>query len=136
MTKKNVLFISLIGTLLFFSQFLFDSGSCGNAKLCNKIGDVLNQDNLTLIFIIPFVFLLSLITYKMREEVFQAWWNFARWFVPIIIIVTYLINSAHQQGGFAGVAQGAFEFLILFVFYALFIIITLVRIILAYRRLK
>ncbi|MDO8566233.1 MAG: hypothetical protein Q7S04_03560 [Candidatus Moranbacteria bacterium] len=72
----------------------------------------------------------------MQEEVFQAWWRFARWFVPIIIIVTYLLNTSHEQSGFGGVAQGAFDFLILIVLYIIFIITSLVRIILAYRRVK
>ncbi len=88
-----------------------------------------------LFFPLPFVFLLSLITYKMRDEVFRAWWGFAVWFVPMIIAVTFLLENAGSGGGYLGM-QKDFNFLVLFVFYSIFIITSLVRIILAYRRLK
>ncbi len=82
------------------------------------------------------VFLLSLITYKLPEQVFQAWWSVARWFVPIIVVITFLTNYGHQQSGFGGVAQGAFSFVFLFLLYAAFIITALTRIFFAYRKTK
>lgn len=137
MTKKNVFALSLVGTLLVVTSFLlFSTHTCYVNKACKEVSSILSQDNLTLIYILPFVFLFSLITYKMQEDVFQAWWRFARWFVPIIIAVTFLLNSAHQQSGFSGVAQGAFDFLILIVLYAIFIATSIVRIIIASWRLK
>ena len=138
MTKLRVLFFSLAGTLLYFSQFLFDSGSCGSNKICNEVGDVLNQDSLTLIIILPFVFLFSLITYNMREEIFQSWWHFARWFVPLIIVSTFLLyrNGESSGVGMTGIGSGVGEAFILSVLYAIFIITSLVKIILAYRRLN
>ncbi|MDP2837776.1 MAG: hypothetical protein Q8O53_00665, partial [Candidatus Moranbacteria bacterium] len=73
-------------------------------------------------------------TYKMREEVFQAWWGFAVWFVPIIMVVTLILDNA--PGGGSLHAGQDFMFLVLFLLYTIFIVTSLVRIILAYRRLK
>lgn len=85
---------------------------------------------------IDLIFFLSAITYHMKEEVFRTWWNIARWFVLIIILVTLLQNTAHQQSGFGGVAQGSFDFLILIILYTLFILISSIKIIQAYRMTK
>ena len=137
MGKIYVLLGSFIGTFLIAASFFYLSTDvCYVNKTCDAIASVLSQDNLTLIYILPFVFVLSLITYKMQEAVFQAWWRFAMWFVPLIMIVTYFLYSGHQQSGFGGVAQDAFYFAILVALYAIFILTSLIRIILAYRRLK
>lgn len=134
MTKKNVLLVSFIGMLLIFSQFLFDSNTCGGERLCNNIGDVLNQDNLTLIHILPLVFLFSIITYKMHNEVFKAWWAFARWFAPVIVVVTFIFNAA-GSGGLIGMGKD-FAFFILFVLYSIFVLVSSIKIIRTHRRLK
>ncbi len=136
MTKKNVLLVGLTGTLLIGFLFLLDTNSCYVSVTCKYIRSTLNQDNLTVIFITPFLLLFSLITYKMKEEIFRAWWSFARWFVPVVIIVTLLQNTTHTSSGFGGVASGAFDFAILFVLYALFIFISLIRIAITYTRTK
>ena len=136
MTKKNVLLIGLAGTLLIGFLFLLDTDSCYVNVTCKYIRSILNQDNLTVIFIAPFLLLLSLITYKMKEGVFRAWWGFARWFAPVIIVVPLLQNTAHTPSGFGGVASGAFDFALLFILYALFVLISLIRIARAYTRTK
>jgi hypothetical protein len=136
MTKKSVFSMGVVGNILLIFLVYIQSGNiCYLRSWCNELWGSINLLGEILFVFIP-VFLLSLITYKMREEVFRAWWNFARWFAPIIIIVTYFINSAHQQSGFAGVAQGAFETLILIILYAVFIIVSLARIIFTARRIK
>lgn len=136
MTKKSVLVGSFIGVLLLSSQFLFGSHACYVNKLCNRVNDFINQDNLTIILIMPFVLFLSLITYKMRDEVFQAWWKFARWFVPVIMLVTFLINSQSRGGGVVATMAGGFDILLIGIFYAIFVITSLVKITSAYRRVK
>jgi hypothetical protein len=76
------------------------------------------------------VFIFSLITYKMRENVFRAWWNFARWFVPIIIIMTIILNNS-GGGGTIGMNQD-FTFFILGVLYTILAIVSLSKIYFAY----
>lgn len=136
MTKKNVFIAGIIGIVaLIFLAYIQSGDICYSKFWCNNLWESINLLGEILFIFIP-VFLFSLITYKMQDEVFQSWWRFARWFVPIIIIVTYFLNTSHQQSGFGGVAQGAFYFAILFVLYAIFIITSLIKIILSYRRTK
>lgn len=86
---------------------------------------------LSVIFII-----FSLITYKMRDEVFRAWWNFARWWVPVIIVTTIMLNNASGTGGgYIGMGKD-FTFLILGILYAVLVIVSLVKIVRAYTHSK
>jgi hypothetical protein len=133
MTKKNVFLMSLV-YVVYFAAILLVSAICESAWCRVHDDDFLGQ---VLFFFLPLlpVFLLSLITYRMRDEIFQAWWSFARWFVPVIIVVTFLLENAGSGGGYLGM-QKDFNFLVLFVFYSIFIITSLARIILTYRRSK
>lgn len=63
----------------------------------------------------------------MREEVFRAWFNFAKWWIPISIFLT-LIMPGGSGGGFGIPSIFDKEFLA-FVLAALFIIISLIIII-------
>lgn len=76
----------------------------------------------TLLPMIP-LFLLSLITYKMRDEVFRAWWNFARWSVPLSIVV--VLASSGSRGGSMGIPNIFDQEFFAFVFSALFLLISL-----------
>ena len=82
--------------------------------------------------------ILSLITYKMKEEVFQAWWRFARWWVLVIIAVTLFLQNAGGGGGIgiSGAVGGAFDALILGILYAILVITSLVKIVRAYLKTK
>ncbi|MBP6033993.1 MAG: hypothetical protein KA537_00780 [Candidatus Moranbacteria bacterium] len=140
-TKKNVLIIALLGLIVsyvlnnpLFFGICFDAYALSGHVYCHdKFGYLLSH----LLFfalmpVLPFV----IIVYRMRDEVFQAWWKFARWFVPIIILVTFLQNIAHQQGGLGGVAQGVFDFVVLTFLYILFILTSIIKIVLTRRNLK
>ena len=79
--------------------------------------------------------ILSLVTYKMRDEVFHAWWNFARWLVPVIIVATLLLNSASDGGGGmggGGLASGMLDFAVLWILYIVLVIVSLTKIVRAY----
>lgn len=134
MSKKQALFLSAVGGSVFVALLIaLLYNLCGPYRsVCKDVYEI----SVYLFSPLPFVFVLSLITYKMQEAVFQAWWRFAMWFVPLIMIVTYFLYSGHQQSGFGGVAQDAFYFAILVALYAIFILTSLIRIILAYRRSK
>lgn len=86
--------------------------------------------------LVPFIliFLLSLLTYKMPDEIFRAWWNFARWWVPVIIVVTLLLNNmSGTGGGYIGMGQNFINFIIGSL-YAILIIVPLVNIVRAYNK--
>jgi hypothetical protein len=82
------------------------------------------------------MFLFSLITYKMREEVFQAWWSFARWFVPVIIGVTFLLKTSVNDSGGSLSSPGTLSFVVLTILYPVFALVSVVKIVRAYRRSK
>ncbi len=110
----------------------------GGSKICgvgNLICRVKLQDLFVLLYSIPVLFLFSLITYRMRDEVFRAWWNFARWWVPVIIVVTLLLNSASDGGGGmggGGLASGMLDFAVLWLLYIILVLVSLVKIVRAY----
>ena len=132
MTKRKVFYVSMVGSGLFVVlvlALLYD--------YCGAFDDICRRAYGSVIYLfssfIP-VFLLSLITYKMKEEVFRAWWNFARWFVPIIIAVTYLLNNA-PTGNSLNAKQDA-TFFFLFILYTIHIITSLTKIFRTYRKTK
>lgn len=134
--KKIVFWASGIGGGLFI--FLLLSllyGFCGSYRhVCKDIYTPIAY----LFFSFPFLFLLSLITYKMRDEVFRAWWSFVRWWVPVIIVTTLLLNSAGGDGGGGmgggGLASGMLDFAVLVLLYAILVIVSFFRIVRAYRK--
>ena len=124
--------------MLFFFIVSFLVSLLCEEDMCRIHDDsVLGWMLLNFIFLIP-IFIFSLITYKMRQEVFQSWWRFARWFAPVIILVTFLINSQRQSGGMgiSGAIRSSFNLFIIGIFYAIFIITSTIKIILTYRDKK
>ncbi len=81
------------------------------------------------------MFLLSILTYRMRDEVFRAWWNFARWMVPIIILATFAVNAIPSNGGFFNMDALAYP-LFLGPLYLILILVSLWRIIRTHLRSK
>ncbi len=87
LNKKIVLWVSgIISIILLLINFI------GTYKTCNL--DIncaqLLADTLRILFIIIPTFILSLITYKMRDAVYQAWLKFAYVWVPLTIILTLI----------------------------------------------
>lgn len=132
MTKKIVLIASATYVIFFIAIFLV--GEYCNSTWCR----VRDDDPLGLIFFIflPLlpIFILSLITYKMRDEVFRAWWNFARWWVWVIVVSTFLLENA-SGGGTLGMNKD-FTAFILIILYSILVIASLVKIVRAYIKTK
>lgn len=115
------------------AMFPVNLGICEKSSYdCRKTSDSVQM----VLGVFSLIFFFSLITYKMREEVFQTWWKFARWFVPVIMLITFLINSKTRGGGVVATMSGGFDILIIGIFYAIFIITSLVKIVMVYKRLK
>ncbi len=55
-----------------------------------------------IVFLSLFLIFLSLLTYWAKDELFRTWWNFARWWVLVIIGVTVLLENEGGGGGFGG----------------------------------
>ncbi len=92
MTKKIVFFFGLGGVgILAVMIFLSISGVCYHHDTCMNFFEKFHPWSfMDYIFFTPPLFLLSLITYKMRDEVFKAWIGFAIWFVPLSMIAILL----------------------------------------------
>jgi len=107
MTKKNILLISSVYIVFLIAVFLF-GGKCYDNQWCHvNLNDILNS---TATLFLPFLplFLFSLITYKMRDEVFTTWVNFAKWWVPLTVFLTLIAPSS--DGSFFPVDKGRIAF--------------------------
>ena len=54
------------------------------------------SDSFVVALFFPCVLIFSLITYKMRDEMFRAWLRFSYWWIPLSFI---LILSANNETG-------------------------------------
>lgn len=139
MTKRNVFFITLTTTGILVALFFIDQiRYChydydGYETWCMHVLDyiwhILKPVGFAL-FLAPFIFLLSLITYKLRDDVFRAWWGFVRWWSLIIIAVT--IGLSNLSGGGTLGMNNDFTAFILIILYSILGIVSLVKIVRAY----
>ena len=129
--KKIVLWVSgIFGSLLIILILVLLYNLCGPYRqICKELYTPVAY----LCFSFPVIFLLSLLTYRLRDEVFLAWWGFARWWVPIIVVATILLNTNSSGGGYIGM-DSVFDSLIYTVLYGVLIIVSLVKIYRAYFR--
>lgn len=130
MTMKKIIFLGSGAGFILYLIVMFLRDYCFVRGHCRGLWYFLapHTDSIeSFLFLFPFIFLFSLITHKMREEVFRAWFNFAKWWIPISIFLT-LIMPGGSGGGFGIPSIFDKEFLA-FVLAALFIIISLIIII-------
>lgn len=95
LTKKNVLGGAFIGSILFF-LFIYsqDNGLCGQyAWDCGHSFDLVG---LMFLVFLP-LFLISLLTYKLRDEIFSAWFTFVKWWVPLTIVLVLLAPASDSS---------------------------------------
>lgn len=104
MTKKRVLIVGLAGTVSIAAvAFLSLSGYCYEHGACVSFFESFDPWSFVdYILFTPPLFLLSLITYKMREEVFVAWMKFSQWWLPLSFIAVLI--TPRSSGGFIEVA--------------------------------
>lgn len=107
-SKKVLTVISLIGSLSFIT-FLFakELGLCVliNSS-CTETFDQIAEN----VFVFIPLLIFSLITYKMREEVYQAWFRFVRWWIPISIILIF-ISPEYSHDWLYPIEKGSVAFL-------------------------
>ena len=125
MTKRNVLIISSL-YIFCFAAVVFISTSC-SSDTCKIREDSSLVVSLYALFPLAVVFIFSLVTYFMREEVFRTWWNFARWMVPVVIIATFTVNAVPKEHGFFSM-NGLIYLVLIAPLYAIFILASLILI--------
>jgi hypothetical protein len=122
MKKKTKLFFTsgIISVVLILINYI------GTYKTCNDIfecTEILYAAMIVLFPIIP-LFIFSLITYKMREEIFEIWWKFARIWIPVSMLAI-LIAPSYTHNWILPIVKGtvAFASVVLFVIISLALII-------------
>jgi hypothetical protein len=88
LSKKYTFLIGSFGLVVFcLSLFAEKFGLCSLvATQCSDFFDPIAETTTPILFL----FLFSVITYQMREEVYQAWSRFARWWMPLSIALIFL----------------------------------------------
>lgn len=90
-SKKKILMISLFAILLFFLVFLIqETCNFGARGLCWEYRQFIGELKESTFVLIP-LFFLSLITFRLREEVFQSWIRFSVWAIPLSVIFPFLV---------------------------------------------
>jgi hypothetical protein len=84
-SKKILLIVSGLGAIILISlDYVGTSQLCGGRQYTVCMGNLYNV-MINFLPIIP-LFLLSLITYKMREEIFRAWLKFSYVWIPLTML--------------------------------------------------
>lgn len=132
--KNIILILSIIGVcvLVFLRysgilDFLYENH---RSSFATRNFEILHN---TFLFF-PFIFIFSLITYKLPQSVFAAWWKFARMAIPVIFILSIMINMGvlHSNGGFFNMDNN-FDLAALILLYSIFTIGSIIQIVRGYR---
>jgi hypothetical protein len=127
--KIKVLLFSFFTTVLIYFFTKINLGFC---IIVNYTCQDLSYIAARTFVIFPLVLVFSLITYKLPERVFIAWWKFAKFAIPIIFGLTFLINAGvHHISG--GQWQDMFDIPVILTLYAIFVIGSLVQIVRGWR---
>ena len=121
LTKKIV---SLVSGIISLTLFTLDR--IGTDKLCggNQYTSCMQSVHSYFVIFFPIfvVFLFALITYWMREEIYQAWFRFARWWIPLSILLIFLapeyssnILSSVEKGSVAIAMSAIFVIVSIFI---------------------
>ncbi len=128
-TKKIVLAVAIIGVLIMYA--LFHTRELGICEI--YCGSAINKyQNISLFF--PIILFFSLITYKLKDSVFSAWWKFARFAIPVVFLLSFIISLGlhHSPGGFFNM-DDSIDLIRYFVIYTVFVLGSLIQIYRGYK---
>ncbi len=129
-TKNIVLLVSgLLGVILILSDFITTSKVCSFFRSSSGVDfDCMNKvfNTAMIFYIFPFVFLFSLITYFLKEEIFHAWSKFTYVWVPISMFLVFIIPRGGGNGAFPSLIDNQ---LMAILMSGLFVIISIIMII-------
>lgn len=100
LSKRLVLAASFLLSMVFILLLFLGTDQCYNNDLCKPIRTILSNDFFVFTVIFPIFLLISLITYPLKQIVFETWKKFAVWAVPVVLILTYIITNDSGSGGF------------------------------------
>lgn len=136
--KKSCLFVCLFSVVLFISIYFIEDSKLISCRYYPEYGYSIKYCDNTMLALMPFclALLFVLITYPMKEQVFQKWIRFAIWYVPLLAIATPLLPTSIPGSFISGFYQGTFNALALIVLYSVFVIVSILRIVQAYSKTK
>ena len=130
MTKKNILMLSIVLTGLFLVfGFQKNIGLCG--KEYNTCWDFFDLLWPPFFLGIP-IFLISILTYRMREEIFYAWVKFGYVWIPLSLLIIFTTPTVDHSWAIGGLTRDT----VTFVMSGLFLIISLILIAYKFFKLK
>ncbi|MCK9344841.1 MAG: hypothetical protein M0P64_01790 [Candidatus Pacebacteria bacterium] len=141
---KKIVLLTALGAFVysFVSSYPVAFGLCKNIAVWSsgteycRDGSIFSESLGQLVgFLSLSLLFLSLVTYWMKEQVFRAWWNFARKWVVIIIATTFFFEYMGGGGGYLGMGQD-FLFLVLGIFYTIMIVGSILKIEKTYLKTK
>ena len=138
LSKKKLLSLSILVVLVaVFGDFFLRSGVCKVSlwTWCREVKEIINMF-ISFSFVFFFIFPLSLLTYKMRDEVFEHWMRFAIWTAPVVIIAHILMYAVFYRNGSPDVFEKIVVVPIFILIYGIFVLISLWRIVARWRELK
>jgi len=126
--KNTTLFFGVIVLGLLLIDLLGSSKYCSFSCLQNFYGVALN-----LLVLFGGSLLILIILNMLPSRVYQRWWKFARWAIPVVLIISTLINSGiHHSPN--GELQNIFDIPALILAYSVFVIGSIVQIWRGYRK--
>ncbi len=141
LSKKTVFWASLIvfiGVYIVSNPLIF--GFCRNigvwsagSKYCYDTAYISKPFVILGLYMGATILLISLITYKIRDEVFYSWLKFAYWWIPLTVILTAITPEGNGSWGVPNILTPG---LVALVFTAIFVIVSLLIIPIKYLKLK
>jgi hypothetical protein len=133
---KWLVFISSLFLAVFVLFSVEELGFCRNFLMSSRVGCPIDINDwlenilcLLTVSLLPF----SLITLRMKIEVFSKWFNFAVWYVPILALtmIYFPLSVRGGLGAGSGITEG-FNALVQILIFSIFVIISIVRIVRTY----
>ncbi len=131
--KNIILGISVFGVLVM--MILRNSvvlGLCSyNDFSCRGFADDFEH----ILYVFPIILFFSLVTYFVKDSVFQTWWKFARIAVPVVLLISFIISLElhHTPGGWFNV-DNEVDIVYLTITYLVFSIGSVIAIVRGYRK--
>lgn len=121
MTKKNVLILSAVLVALFIVfGFQKNIGLCGKEyNSCWTFFDLLWS---------PFslgvpLFLLSILTYRMHEEIFFTWLRLAYWWIPLSVLIIFTTPTTDHSWAIGGPSRDSVTWFLSGLFFVISLIL-------------
>lgn len=128
LTKKNILLCSSLYVLALIALYAshFD---CYQATWCNgSLGDFMGGTILSL-SPLAVIFLFSLLTYRMRDDIFAYWVTFTKWYFPVWIFCSFFFFTTHGHGGgFGGLIDKWLEAIFAWGLFSLYPLVSIILI--------